>query len=337
MPKLPRRAAFLFIGSFLLVHFAWNRAMAQEASQYDIEAHLRQELKKLRQWSVDKLLKTEQAVDLEQKKRANYSTNPEELTLLADDEDSEVRFYVAANPHTPLGVKMRLARDPVTFVRGGVALTLKSDPLDSPNAKRVTEMIALHLAQDSQPIIRMALARNRVLPVAVYDVLARDSDYIVRHKLATNLFISHGTIETLVQDSVAVVQIQALQHRNLGLSWLEKMSDHLSPQIRLAICQNINAPVHILDRMAQDSDPTVRRASAIHGNIADSTLKKMLGDDDPEVLLAVAGHAKADRAMLMQIAYNVSDPNVRMLAIRRLEPFLREEIQDDILERWKAE
>jgi len=308
-----------------------------EVSKYDVESHLRHELRKLRRWSVDKLLRTERAVDQQQRKRANYSTNPEELTLLADDEDGEVRFYVASNKHTPLGVKMRLANDPLPLVRGGVALVLSSDPLDSPNVKNITEMMVQELSRDPQPIVRMSLARNQTLSSTAYETLARDSDYIIRQKVAQNLHLPQSALDLLVQDTVEVVQVQALQHRNIGISWLKKMSSNLSPAVRLAVCKNTNVPTSTLEQLAQDSDPNIRLAVARHRNIAPQTLEYLAEDEDTEVLLAVTGHAKTNRTMLMDLAYNASEANVRMLAKKRLEPFLREEIQDDILERWKAE
>ena len=49
-----------------------------------IEAQLRQHLLKLRGWGVSQLMRTEQKVDREQKRRANTSSNPRELALLAE-------------------------------------------------------------------------------------------------------------------------------------------------------------------------------------------------------------------------------------------------------------
>tara|TARA_Y100000588_G_C14249560_1_gene922898 strand:- start:1704 stop:2705 length:1002 start_codon:yes stop_codon:yes gene_type:complete len=308
-----------------------------KASKYDVESHLRQELKKLRRWGIDKLLRTERAVDIQQRKRANYSTNPEELTLLADDEDGEVRFYVASNKHTPLGIKMRLVGDPLPFVRSGVALAIKWDPLDSPNVKNITDMIIQELAKDPQPIVRMSLAGNLNLSPSAYETLAQDPDYIIRQKVAKNTHLPKSALNILVQDTVEVVQVQALKHRNIDISWLRNMSGDQSPIVRLAIGQNTNTPATILGQLGLDSEPSIRLAVAQHKNTAQQTLELLAEDDDITVLMAVTDHVKTDRTMLMNLAFNSSDADVRMLAKKRLEPFLREEIQDDILERWKAE
>ena len=99
-----------------------------EGVEPTVEQWLRGHLRKVEGWSISKLLETEQIIDREQKRRANNSTNPHELALLADDEDLGVRFYVAANPHTPLGSRMHLAADPDPTVRTGAAMALAWDP-----------------------------------------------------------------------------------------------------------------------------------------------------------------------------------------------------------------
>ena len=95
-------------------HFSWvtckgEPSVAAEEEQRrktegvapSVEKWLRGHLRKLDGWGVSDLMRTEQSIDHEQKRRANTSTNPRELALLADDEDLGVRFFVAANPaHT---------------------------------------------------------------------------------------------------------------------------------------------------------------------------------------------------------------------------------------------
>ena len=97
---------------------------------------------------------------------------------------------------------MRLANDPLPLVRGGVALVLSSDPLDSPNVKNITEMIVQELSRDPQPIVRMSLARNQALSTTAYETLARDPDYIIRKKVAQNLHLPQSALDLLVQDTV---------------------------------------------------------------------------------------------------------------------------------------
>ena len=109
---------------------------AKPQDEPEQEEKIRDRLRRLGRWKVRQLLYTESQVDNTQKLRANTSTNGAELRLLADDEDSGVRFYVATNRHTPLGVLWVLAADPVPFVRSGVALNLRRRPLASKELRR---------------------------------------------------------------------------------------------------------------------------------------------------------------------------------------------------------
>ena len=314
---------------------AWSQAAAHDPQAPKMEEHLRRQLRKIEGWGIKQLLRTERDVDWRQKQRATTSTNPDELALLAEDEDSGVRFHVAANPHTPLDVLLVLADDPVSYVRSGVAMTVELDPLAPATVQQLTETLAQKLAKDPSPLVRLSLVENKKLPPTVFDFLARDPDFIIRQRLAKNLSISQNVLTLLAQDSVQSVQIHALQHRNIPPSWLEKMATHPSGQIRQAVCQNINAPLKVLSRLSTDFDPAVRLAVAHHPRTPVETLKLMTGDADAAVVVAIANHAKADRDILMQLAYDDRDPVIRIAAQQRLTPLLRREIREDILERWE--
>jgi hypothetical protein len=96
-----------------------------EGVRTQAEEILRNHLKKLIPVGVSQLMRTQQDVDREQKRRASTTSNPQELALLADDEDAGVRFYVAANLHSSLGTLLALADDPEPSVRSGVAMSLQ--------------------------------------------------------------------------------------------------------------------------------------------------------------------------------------------------------------------
>ncbi len=85
-----------------------------------------------------------------------------------------------------------------------------------------------------------------------------------------------------------------------------------------------------------DANPLVRRRAAAHPNMRLTTLRQLAGDNDVGVVQVVASHPQADRELLMQLAYDGRDAQVRPIAQDRLEPLLRREIRDDILERWQA-
>ncbi|MEE2658035.1 MAG: hypothetical protein VX733_05975 [Candidatus Latescibacterota bacterium] len=309
----------------------------------DLEVWLRQHLRKLHGWGITQLLRTEQKVDDEQKRRANVSTNPRELAILANDEDSGVRFFVASNHHTPLGTKLFLASDSDPTVRSGIALTLAHDERASETIREVTEALALKLAADSNVLVRLSLLENRRLPESIYDFLAVDGDLQVRRKVASSLHAPQSALIKLASDSISVAMI-ALQHRNLppqvmqdivfGTTSLPGLTAGEQILIRRAISSNPNASSSVLDTLARHVDSEVRRLAAVHPNTPLATLEHLARDLDLTVVLGVAQHPRADRALLMRLAYDDRDPQIRLVAQDRLEPLLREEIRDDMLERW---
>ena len=168
---------------------------------------------KLGRWGVSKLLHTERSVDREQKRRANTSTNPQELSLLAEDEDLGVRFFVAANRHTSLGSRIYLAGDPEATVRTGVAMALAWDPLATRSTRQIITDLATKLAGDPNVLVRLALVENRQLPPTVFDTLVRDPEEMVRWKLASNLDTPSRVLTQLTSDAKHPVRIAALPHR----------------------------------------------------------------------------------------------------------------------------
>jgi hypothetical protein len=308
-----------------------------EGVEPTVEGWLRLHLRKLDGWGVSKLMRTEQSVDREQKRRANTSTNPQELALLADDEDRGVRFFVAANPNTPLGSRIFLARDPDPTVRTGAAMALVWDPLEKSSTKKLITGLAMKLAEDVIVLVRLALVENKQLPPSVFEKLASDPDEMIRWKLAANLDTPGLVLKQLAADSRRPVRIAALQHRNLPISVLTEMAADTNSVIRQAVCMNINTPLNVLADLATDVDSAVRRLTAQHPNTPLMTLEQLAQDPDPSVILAVAMHPGADRSLLTTLAYDDTHADVRVAAQGRLQPLLRREIRDDILERWDVE
>ena len=318
---------------------AAESALAQEKAkprdEPEQEEKIRDRLRRLGRWKVRQLLYTESQVDNKQKLRANTSTNGVELGLLADDEDGGVRFYVATNRHTPLGVLWVLSADPVPFVRSGVALNLTRKPLAPKELRESIEKLALRLARDSQPLVRLALASNELIPEAVFDFLALDPDPVVRQKLTKNIYATQRSLAVLAADSVITVKLSALKHRNTPVASLDSASTERDISLRHAVAMNINTPLRILEKLAKDADPTVRQAVAEHPQTSLKTLRQLSGDNQVEVVVAVANHPRSDRDLLEQLSFDERDPAIRLAAQTRIEPLLRREIRDDVLERWQ--
>ena len=322
----------LMLGAVALLAVPGVRA--QEPPNPALEEFLRKQLRKVDRWGIEKLLKTERDIDLQQKHRAVTSTNPEELAVLAEDEDRGVRFHVGANAHTPLDVLLVLSQDPMPIVRSGVAISLTHDPLASPTVQSLVERIGQSLASDPTPLVRLGLAENIELPPSVFPLLARDKDFVIRQRLAENPFSTQEALDLLAQDSVMVVKVAALVHSNVPVSQLREGSKSDEPVVRQAVAQNINTPVDLLRGLAADSEPAIRLMVAAHPKAPPDIMDALSRDQDLDVLRAVASHANASREILIALAYDERDRDLRKLAQARLVPLLRTEIKEDILERW---
>lgn len=307
-----------------------------EQVQPGVEGYLRHHLLKLEGWGINALMRTEQQVDREQKRRANLSTNTIELAELAEDEDMGVRFYVAANTHSSLGTRLALSRDRQATVRSGVAMSLRYDPLATSQVRSVTAQLATDLARDPNILVRMALIQEGLLPPDTYSLLAQDPDRVIRQLVAGHQNTPASTLTILTMDAEVLVRATALRHRNTDARLLIQMANAGGTQERLSLCANPNTPVSVLDALAFDANPLVRRQAAQHPNMRLPTLRQLYDDADVSVLQAVASHPHADRDLLMQLAFDDRDAQVRVTAQDRLEPLLRREIRDDILERWQA-
>ncbi len=315
-----------------------TEAQQREAEQVEpgTEGYLRRHLLKLEGWGINALMRTEQQVDREQKRRANLSTNAIELAELAEDEDAGVRFYVAANIHASLGTRLSLARDPAATVRSGVAMSIRYDPLTSSQVRSLTKSLAAGLAKDVNILVRMALIQEGRLPAETYGILAQDVDRVIRQLVAAHPNTPMATLTILAADPEIVVRATALQHPHADSQLLVQMAQTAGTRERIALCANPNTPVSVLDNLALDANPLVRKSAAAHPNMRLPTLRQLFDDPDVSVLLAVASHPRADRDLLTRLAFDDRDPGVRLIAQDRLEPLLRREIRDDILERWQA-
>ena len=327
---------------YLSIILASSNVVAEDepvkrGAEPSIEEDLRRHLRKLDRWNVMQLLRVERDVDTKQKKRAQASSNPEELSILAEDEDNGVRFYVAANRHTPLDIQLLLAQDSEPIVRSGIALSLNFDPRATNFKKQLIERIGFRLASDPRPLVRLGLASNQNLPESVYGALAMDADPLIRRQLAENLKTPKAVLEVLVQDSIQAVVVTTLRHRNIPRVWLEQMSSDASPRVREAVCQNINTSLITLEQLAGDTDPGVRNAVAMHPTTSGDILQQLSTDLDPLVLLSVVQHAKAGRELLLRLSKFDQDVAIRQVARERLVPLLQGEIREDVLERWQSQ
>ncbi len=304
------------------------------AADPENEPRLRHHLRLLEHLGVLELLEAQRDVNERQRQRAVASTHPEELSLLAGDENGGVRFAVASNPHTPVPVLQRLAQDALAHVRAGVSLNL-SDAQTVPEAAHPdVEHTGHQLARDEHPLVRLALASNPHLPESVLLTLSGDQDGAVRLKLASNERVCREGLRVLAHDDDRTVRVRALGHRNTPPDVLLVASQADDAALRVAVGGNINAPPGILEVLAGDPEAAVRLAVARHPGTPGSALQTLAEDAELGIVLAVAQHRNAERNTLFRLAADPRWSAVRTAAQASLKPLLRSEIREDLLERW---
>jgi len=114
----------------------------------------------------------------------------EELLIkLSEVEDMGSRWAVAKNPHTPVDVLEKLAKDEVNLVRALVAT--------NPN----TPSNILRKLFSDEKIVRDGLSGNPNTPAKILKTLADDSDKMVRMRIAENPSAPLELLERLKNDT----------------------------------------------------------------------------------------------------------------------------------------
>ena len=320
--------------SFFVMSFVVGLSVNAQTTTSDIEEELRRHLRKLDRWGLTQLLFTEKQVDQRQMDRAKNSTNPEELFQLAQDEDESVRFYVSANKYTPLDVQMDLADDANDVVRSGLAGSLQISVREEKFRKQIKVKIAKKLIEDDIPVVRLALANNIFLTREIYADLAMDADPVIRLNLSKNPRASRIALTMLSGDEFELVRENVGKHHNTPRDVLTNLSKDEAVIVRAAVAANVNVSATLLELLGQDTETTVLRAVARQQNTKLAILKTLAISPDIEIQLAVASNPNTSRELLTLLASGKREKSVKDIAQNRLEPILRDEIREDVLERW---
>ena len=81
----------------------------------------------------------------------------------------------------------------------------------------------------------------------------------------------------------------------------------------------------------------VIQAVAKHPKTRIAGLRTLANDPNIPIQVTVAQHPKAGKELLLALAGSEKDASVREVARERLEPLLRGEIREDVLERWNTD
>jgi len=134
----------------------------------------------------------------ERYKRAQNTTDPEELEKLAVDIDGMVRGEVAKNPNTPEFVLEKLAEDWRTPDGYGVSGSSSRSEV-AQNECAPISMLEKFAVEDDE-MLRAAVAKNPNTPVSLMEKLLDDKDEYVRKQLARNIKTPASLLEKMAKD-----------------------------------------------------------------------------------------------------------------------------------------
>ena len=98
----------------------------------------------------------------------------------------------------------------------------------------------------------------------------------------------------------------------------------------------MNTSIDVLGSLVRDDEVEVRLAVAGHPKTPLFGLKILAVDPNVPIQVTVAKNPQAGKNLLMTLARFDRDLEVQQVARRRLEPLLRGEIREDVLERWNT-
>lgn len=183
--------------------------------------------------------------------RRNVAKNPSTpvhiLSMLATDNNVEVRYELAKNPNTPIKVLAQLATDYKAWVRYDVGKNTNA-----------TANILSQLATDNDAGVRRNVASNPSTPIEILSKLATDNNHGVRYSIASN--------------------------PNTPVEILAQLATDRYASVRQYIASNPNTPVEILAQLATDQDASVCQYIAANPHTPMSILQQLLSHDNERVL-----------------------------------------------------
>ena len=227
--------------------------------------------------------------------------DPKVLTVLADNEDLEVRESVAKNPKTPNRVLVKLARLGNTRINDALLRRKKlSDSvmiamLDSANTEDVkwnddgiATQLLRKIADDHKeyntpyPSDKVAIALAKYpnwysqsellvwdineewkLPTEAYYILADPkNDKWVRAGLSEAKDVPFDIIEGLLNDPSSFVRRNVAIHTKLPEQYYYQLAQDEAEDVREFLAKNPNVPNEVLQILAQDDVDEVREAAA---------------------------------------------------------------------------
>ena len=195
------------------------------------------------------------------------------LDLLMQRNNPEVIRLLVQNPN----LHAKLAAHPDAAVRKLVA-----------ESRRLTPATAQQLAKDEAPEVRVALAKNPLIPVNIQRILLMDEVTFVRIALLENRRLEPEFMNALLDDVNPAVHACALLTPRLSPLHMVSWAEYNEELGQLALSRRNDLTPNAIKLLAQSPFPTVRLSLLKHQNLPEDALAEYIASDDAEVLRILA-------------------------------------------------
>jgi len=193
----------------------------------------------------------------------NPATSVEQLTILAQNQNDDVRGLVAQNPSTPENVLKSLSLDEHKYVLGGVASN-PSTPVE----------VLFELEKNIDNYVRQSVVCNPKVPKEILVKLGKDESVEVRTSVACNASTPIETLLELTLDDNLEVRNAIASNMNTPINVLTKLLNETQEEsILISIASNPSTPVDLLTVLANKESKEIRRAVALNPCTPDDVRK----------------------------------------------------------------
>ena len=211
-------------------------------------------------------------------KALSSSAKPEELSLLTDSQDQQIRIALASNPLLSEGDIRILAADPNDAVRCRLAMRLDLCP-------DITDK----LAADHSRYVRLNVLQNPACTAEALALIGSKGDAVIRERVARHHKINEISCELLVSDSVQDVVLALVDNPHVpdtvfakGRSryYVNNIAGGRDPAFKALLLISKRCPVDAIRDVCISKHPEIRLAVALSPHSKVSALKALEGDKE---------------------------------------------------------
>lgn len=226
-------------------------------------------------------------------------TSAEDLIALSADENENVRYLVAVNPHTPEDALDHLIADEDSQVRSAAtsnpnasSAMLEKAFTDSAESAEQSEAVRHYRSPDRDKFIHEKIPADEeslARRLRQTDILIRaDIRFrVVKHDNATTAILEAG-----IKDPWSGVRCAVLERPDISPKILTIAIDDAESEARELAASHPNATPEILAKAMDDTDEAVRRAAARNRIAPPEVLAAALLDEDKGVAVYAAKNWK---------------------------------------------